>query len=33
MPLVGPGEPDGSNIEWDTSALNKAEENIWTEEG
>jgi hypothetical protein len=33
MPLVGPEKPDGSNIEWDTSALNAAEENIWTEEG
>jgi hypothetical protein len=31
MPLVGTGKPDGSNIEWDTSALNTAE-NIWTEE-
>jgi hypothetical protein len=32
MPLVGAGKPDGSNIEWDTSALNKAE-NIWSGEG
>jgi hypothetical protein len=23
-----PGKPDGINIEWDTSALNTAEENI-----
>jgi hypothetical protein len=33
MQLVGPGKPDGSNFEWDTSALNAAQENIWTEEG
>jgi hypothetical protein len=32
MPLIGPGKPYGSNIEWYTSALNTAE-NVWTEEG
>jgi hypothetical protein len=33
MTLGNPGKPGRSKIEWDTSALNTAVENIWTEEG